>query len=114
VENARYKSEFERDGFLLLPGVLAPEEIEALEIAVDGVLDEDRFADHHYSPFIGVRLFEADRIFEEMLTREPIISLVESILGHDCHLTCAERGAQCARSGHRLFSCRRHRDFAAT
>ena len=81
-----FKSEFARDGFLHIPSVLEAEEIAELKAAVDRVLEDDEFADNRYSEYIGVRLFETNRMFEEMLTREPFISLVESILGPDCHL----------------------------
>ncbi len=33
-----------------------------------------------------MRLFETNAIFEDMLTREPIIGLVENLLGPECHL----------------------------
>src|SRR5262249_4800117 len=36
--------------------------------------------------FVAVRLFEDDPVFEDMLTREPIIGIVEGILGKSCHL----------------------------
>jgi ectoine hydroxylase-related dioxygenase (phytanoyl-CoA dioxygenase family) len=81
-----FQQEFSRDGFLRIPGVLAPEEIEALKAGVDRVFEDERFEDNRYSDYIAVRLFETAPIFEEMLTREPIIGLVESVLGNDCHL----------------------------
>jgi ectoine hydroxylase-related dioxygenase (phytanoyl-CoA dioxygenase family) len=85
-EIAHYKSEFFRDGFLRIPGVLAPEEIAELRADVDRVFEDDRFQDNRYNEYVAVRLFETAPIFGEMLTREPIIGLVESILGSDCHL----------------------------
>lgn len=85
---AAFKSEFSRDGFLLIPDVLNEEEIVALKTGVDHVFGDERWkrSKNVYSPFVAVRLFETDPIFEDMLTREPIIGLVESILGTNCHL----------------------------
>lgn len=85
-ETERYKSDFARDGFLLLRGVFTPREVEELKAGIDRVFEDDAFAENRYSDYVAVRLFETAPIFEEMLTREPIISLVESILGSDCHL----------------------------
>jgi len=85
-EIASYKDQFLRDGFLHIPAILNAEEIMALKAGIDRVFKDERFADNRYSEFVAARLFETDRAYEEMLTREPIIGLVESILGPDCHL----------------------------
>ncbi len=83
-----FQRDFSRDGFLRLPAVLAAPEVAALKEAVDRVFSNERWKHTHnlYGPYIAVRLFETDPVCEEMLTREPIIGLVESILGPDCHL----------------------------
>jgi hypothetical protein len=85
---AQLRADFDRDGYVHIPGVLQPQEIEALKAGVDRVFDNPRWAasDNLYGDYVAVRLFETDPIFEDMLTREPIIGLVESILGQDCHL----------------------------
>ena len=80
------QADFNRDGFLLVPGVFDAGEVEALKMRIDRVFEDEAFQDNRYSDFIGVRLFETDALFVRALTREPIISLVESILGPDCHL----------------------------
>jgi ectoine hydroxylase-related dioxygenase (phytanoyl-CoA dioxygenase family) len=78
---------FNRDGFVHIPNVLSSEEVEALKRAADRVFADPRWDEHdNLYGFVAVRLFETDPVFEEMLTREPIISLVEEILGKDCHL----------------------------
>lgn len=84
----RFKTDFYRDGFLHIPGVLEPAEIVALKDAADRVFTEPQWkdTDNLYGDFIAVRLFETAIVFEEMLTREPIIGLMENILGQDCHL----------------------------
>jgi len=87
-ETSRIIEDFYRDGFKLIPGVLTPDEVQALKAGIDRVLDEPEWAKttNFYGPFIAVRLFETSPVFEDMLTREPIISLVEKILEPDCHL----------------------------
>ncbi len=79
-------AEFHRDGYCILRNVLTPDEIEALITAIDRIFIDERFAANRQGPFIAVRLFETHPIFEQMLTREPIITLVERLLGDDCHL----------------------------
>ena len=85
-ETEEIRKRFDRDGFCHIPGVLSATEVAALKTAIDRVIDDPAYADNLYGPYIGVRLFEIDPAFEDMLAREPIISLVESILGPDCHL----------------------------
>jgi len=87
-QTARLKADFYRDGYVLIPGVLQPAEVEALKAGIDRLFSDPQWreTDNIYSDFIAVRLFETDVVFEDMLTREPIISLIESILGPDCHL----------------------------
>lgn len=77
---------FHRDGFVHLPGILSPDEVAALKAGIDRVFSEPRFEENRYGSWIAVRLFETDPLFEEMLTREPVIGLVERLLGPDCHL----------------------------
>lgn len=87
-ESSRILDDFRRDGFRRIPQVLSPELVTELRAAVDRVFDDPRFDDTHnrYSDFIAVRLFETAPVFEAMLDREPIISLIEQILGPNCHL----------------------------
>jgi hypothetical protein len=88
VEVERFKADFYRDGYLHVPDVLTAAEVAALKAGVDTVFSDEKWRRNGnvYSEFIAVRLFEVAPVFEEMLTREPIIGLVESILGTDCHL----------------------------
>lgn len=83
---ASLKAEFYRDGYRHIPAVLSPQEVAALKHGIDRVFTDERWSNNRYGPIVAVRLFETDAIFEDMLTREPIIGLVESILGPDCHL----------------------------
>lgn len=78
---------FHRDGYVHIPNVLSAGEIEGLRKTVDQVFADPYWQEHHnLYGFVAVRLFETSPLFESMLTREPIISLVESILGKDCHI----------------------------
>lgn len=88
LETERIRNDFFRDGYRLIPGVLTREEIEALKRGVDRVFEEPRWKenDNIYGDFVAVRLFEVDRVFCDLLVREPIIGIAESILGKSCHL----------------------------
>ena len=93
-----FKRDFYRDGYLLIPGVLREEEITALKAGLDRVFAEERWqqTDNVYNPYIAVRLFETDPMFQDMLTREPIIGLVENILaGAGLPSHRAKHRAQC-------------------
>lgn len=78
---------FHRDGYVLIPGVLSPEEVEAFKQRIDRAFADPRMTETHnqYSPFIMTRLFELDVMFRDNLVREPIIGLMEALLGADCH-----------------------------
>src|SRR5689334_12422339 len=82
-ETARIKADFLRDGYRLIKGVLTADEVGALREAIDRFFaDSPKWIARHniYGSWIGVRLFEVDPVFQDMLVREPIISLVEEIL----------------------------------
>ena len=89
AEIAGYVEAFHRDGFVTVPGVLAPEEIVGLKAAIDRVFDEPRYVDSYNSleGYIALRMFEIDApLFLPLLTREPLITLAETLLGPDCHI----------------------------
>ena len=94
---------FYRDGFVHIPGVLEPGEVEALKKRVDELMDDPvlvarvnpnlsdrRYVQMHKAatgeerPFILRNTIELDPIFLDMLMREPILSLAEAIVGPDC------------------------------
>jgi ectoine hydroxylase-related dioxygenase (phytanoyl-CoA dioxygenase family) len=85
---AAIASDFHRDGYAVIRGVLEPAEITAMIAAIDRIFADPRSQDEDrlYGPYIAVRLFERDPLFEELMTREPIIGLAEYLLGKDCHL----------------------------
>ena len=99
-------SDFKRDGFALIPGVLEADEVKALRertdhYFADPAADEGGYVEWTYrpaatverfrepppgernTPFILRHINELDRIFCDVLVREPIIGLMESIFGPD-------------------------------
>jgi ectoine hydroxylase-related dioxygenase (phytanoyl-CoA dioxygenase family) len=79
---------YNREGCVLIPQVLSPNEVEALKAGIDRVFDDPRAkqTDTFAGDYIAVRLFEWGNLFRDLLVREPIISVMEAIFGTDCHL----------------------------
>jgi hypothetical protein len=94
---------FYRDGYVHIPGVLQPGEIEALKTTTDRLIEDPELQarenterhDPHYVqayqaasgeklPFILRNTIELDPIFPQMLEREPILGLAEAIVGPGC------------------------------
>ena len=76
--------DFKQDGFVLIPGVLETGETSKLREKVDELFERPELAESGHkgkNPFIIWHLNELDRIFCDMLTREPIYSLMEAIFG---------------------------------
>jgi hypothetical protein len=87
-KTAQIIDEFTREGCVLIPGVLSADEVEALKERVDRLFADPRAqtTDTFYGPYVAVRLFEWDTMFRDMLVREPIISLMDALLGPQCHI----------------------------
>jgi ectoine hydroxylase-related dioxygenase (phytanoyl-CoA dioxygenase family) len=87
-KNRALADEFLREGCLLVPDVLTSDEVAALKEKVDRVFADPvaKTTDTLYGEWIAVRLFEWDTMFRDMLVREPIITLMETIVGKDCHV----------------------------
>ncbi|MBM3263204.1 MAG: phytanoyl-CoA dioxygenase family protein [candidate division Zixibacteria bacterium] len=77
---------FHRDGYVLVPGVLTPDEVTALRETTDRLFADPALAGTKYieRDFILRNTLELDPIFVDMLIREPIVGLAEAILGKDC------------------------------
>jgi ectoine hydroxylase-related dioxygenase (phytanoyl-CoA dioxygenase family) len=80
--------QYNREGLAHLGHLLTPDEVSALRQRVDEAFDNPRNKETHnwYGDISITRLFELDPVFVRMLTREPVISLMEAILGSDCHI----------------------------
>lgn len=79
---------FQREGYVLVKGVLSRDEVDELRQAIDRIFADPTLAteDRAYGDIVMVRLFECSPLFRDLLVREPIVSLAEAILGGDCHI----------------------------
>jgi ectoine hydroxylase-related dioxygenase (phytanoyl-CoA dioxygenase family) len=83
-------AEFGRHGFVVLRSVLTAEEATLFrDLAEDRyrqVADDDPETDRLRGGVCLMRVFEAAWQFRDLMEREPVISLVERLLGDDCHV----------------------------
>ncbi len=79
---------FNREGVVKVGRLLDEDEAASFKQRVDRVFADPRSleTDTLYSDFIATRLFEHDAAFRALMMREPMIGLMEAILGADCHL----------------------------
>ena len=92
--------DFYRNGATVIRSVLSRGECQRICRRVDQIFAEPYFAEmrnvkispHHEgkAPIVVHRLFECDRMFRDLLVREPIISIAEAVLGPQCH--CMAQG----------------------
>jgi ectoine hydroxylase-related dioxygenase (phytanoyl-CoA dioxygenase family) len=80
--------QYTRDGYLIIPGIFTPDEAGQMRECIARFFEDDALVEskHRNSELVMTRLFELDPIFVKMLTREPIISLMEEMMGPDCHI----------------------------
>lgn len=78
--------DFKRDGFVLIPKVLEADEVTALREKTDALFADSEVIQAGYvqANFILRHVNELDRIYCDLLVREPIISLMEAIFGPGC------------------------------
>ena len=84
--NREIAEEFFREGCVLIPGVLTPEEVVALRDKTEFYfVHRDSLPPKHFSyaanAFVLRHGATLDPLFQEMITREPIHSLVAAVLG---------------------------------
>ena len=84
--NREIADEFAREGCVLVPGVLSPEEVQSLRERTDDYFRRrDEIPPQHvstvYGAFVLRRGAELDPLFASVVTREPIQSLVAAVLG---------------------------------
>ena len=89
-ETARKVEEFHREGWLYLGNVLTAEEVDTLKGVMVRKYDDERLHDDEEGDYIrGVslmRMFEYHQSFRDLIVRDPVVSLVEALLGDDCHM----------------------------
>ena len=76
--------DFKKHGFALIPDVLEVEEICILRAKIDELFDNPKLFESGHrgkNPFIIWHLNELEQIFCDMLIREPIYTLMETIFG---------------------------------
>ena len=82
---AAWLADFERDGFVVLRGVLSTAECLEMGAQVVQAYDEPDVAGST-STIIRHQMFLKGAIFEDLLDRSPVIDFVEAVLGNTCHL----------------------------
>jgi len=79
--------EFFRDGCVIIPGVLGGAEVAALREKTDSyaasLSPASQHISHVFDALVLRRCEEIDPLFRSMTTREPILSIVEAVLGKD-------------------------------
>jgi hypothetical protein len=88
AQSQKFINDFNRDGCVHLGTLLSPEEVTALKAGIDDAFADPQGQAAHriYSDTVCVRLFETSMFLRDMLVREPIITLMEQLLGENCHL----------------------------
>ena len=81
----QWVADFERDGFIVLRGLLSPEEITDMRAQVVRAYDEPDPAGSS-SEIIRHQMFLKGKVFEDLIDRPPVIQFVEAILGTNCHM----------------------------
>ena len=89
-ETRKIVDQFNRDGYYFLENVFTEEEVRTLRSAMDKKWEDPRIqadeAGDHIRGISMMRMYEYDTVFRDVVVREPIVSIAEAILGHDCHL----------------------------
>ena len=92
-------ADFYQNGATIIRNVLSREECERIVARVDEIFSEPYFLQMRNvkgsrqdgkAPIVVHRLFECDLMFRDLLVREPIISIAETVLGEHCH--CIAQG----------------------
>ena len=72
------------DGFALVPGVLSPEEVQASRDGIDRLqpIGLDHLGKTHHFKCV----FNREKVFLDLIDREPTITLAEKVMGEECHI----------------------------
>jgi hypothetical protein len=104
--------ELQREGFALLPQVFSPSEVDALAAEISAVFDETepdirsvRVAEGHFEPF-RYEMLNRSALAQRAIGHQGILSVVEPLLGEDCHVianTAWRQGADDNQHGGRFW-----------
>lgn len=80
--------EYNREGFLVIPNALAPDEVAVLRAGVEKAFSVSNPESRMYNMdrIWRPKMFEHGREFEDLVDHPTIAPLVEQIVGKDCHL----------------------------
>ena len=91
-EVPRATHELEREGYVVLPQLLAAAEVAELRDVIDRVYDElppdvrnDRFDDDHWAPF-RYEMLNRSAACQRAIAHRGILDVIEPLLGEDCHV----------------------------
>ena len=98
--------EFFKNGAAIIRNVLSANECEQMRERIDQIFNEPYFSkmrnvkitQDSTLPIVVHRLFECDHMFRDLLVREPIISIAETVLGSQTH--CIAQGCILNRRDH--------------
>jgi ectoine hydroxylase-related dioxygenase (phytanoyl-CoA dioxygenase family) len=82
-------AQFHRDGYLFLKGILTAKEVDVLRELMERKFQDPKMHEESGDHIRGIsmmRMYEYDINFRDLITREPVASLAEAILGDDCHM----------------------------
>lgn len=83
------REQFHRDGFLVLPNALTPEQVTRLRAGAEEAFSREDPAAAPYGNLQKIwrpTMFRRGPDFEALIDHSPVIDLIEAILGSDCHM----------------------------
>ena len=86
---ASITAEFFREGYCFLGNILSSDEVFEIKEAMTRIYDDPQMQGKKKDIIRGVnimRMFEHDQCFVKLIDRHPILFIIESILGKDCHM----------------------------
>jgi len=91
TDTASRVEQFHRDGFLVVPDALGPEQVHALAAGLQRAFasPSDEAALYHMPDMWRPKMFERGREFEDVIDNPGVIDLIEAIVGADCHIIAA-------------------------
>lgn len=78
-----YIDAFYRDGFVILPQVLSPDEVQRLRAAVEKAFEGP---EDGYGSILRTKMFERDKVFLDLMNKEGVLEFAQEVLGDNCHV----------------------------